>query len=283
MPAAPPLFIRADGPSSASPLLLLHGGPGAHHDYLYPQMLALAETHRVVTYDQRGGGQSRTDDPTPITWETQVGDLARVIHEQGLAGAPIVGYSWGALLAMLYVTRGEAVVRALGDPVPYAAPTRLVLISPAPITRAWRDEFEAALLERGRGSDIQGLRAALAASGLRESDPTAYRQRSFELSVAGYFADPAQAVALTPFRVTAKVQQSIWASLGDFDLQEELRGVSIPSLVLHGRQDPIPLASATAAADCLGAELVVLEACGHVPYVEQPAALFAAIQRFLST
>ena len=35
-----PLFFRADG--AGAPLLLLHGGPGAHHDYLYPQMLALA-------------------------------------------------------------------------------------------------------------------------------------------------------------------------------------------------------------------------------------------------
>src|SRR5687768_2347371 len=70
-----PLYWREDGPADAPPLLLLHGGPGAHHDYLYPQMLALAERHRLVTYDQRGGGQSRTDDPAPITWQTQVADL----------------------------------------------------------------------------------------------------------------------------------------------------------------------------------------------------------------
>jgi proline iminopeptidase len=37
-----------------------------------------------------------------------------------------------------------------------------------------------------------------------------------------------------------------------------------------------------AAAECLGAELVVLDDCGHVPYVEQPALLFGAIERFLA-
>ncbi|MDV7400988.1 alpha/beta fold hydrolase, partial [Arthrospira platensis SPKY1] len=63
---AVPLFLRTDGPPDAEPLVLLHGGPGAHHDYLYPQMLALAARHRLVTYDQRGGGRSRTDDPAPI-------------------------------------------------------------------------------------------------------------------------------------------------------------------------------------------------------------------------
>jgi proline iminopeptidase len=241
-------------------------------------MLALAERHRVITYDQRGGGQSRTDDPAPITWETHVRDLADIVHQFGLVPPTLVGYSWGALLAMLYATAGAHVA---GDR--FVAPARLVLISPAPITRAWRDDFEAELAARGRGPVIQGLRDELAASGLRDRDMAAYRQRSFELSVAGYFADPAKAVSLTPFRVTGKVQQSVWASLGEFDLRPALRGLACPSLVVHGRQDPIPLDSAIAAAECLGAELVVLDQCGHVPYVEQPAALFAAVERFLST
>lgn len=61
------LYYRIDGPVDAPPVLLLHGGPGAHHDYLYPQMLALAENHRVYTYDQRGGGNRRptTRRPSP--------------------------------------------------------------------------------------------------------------------------------------------------------------------------------------------------------------------------
>jgi proline iminopeptidase len=269
-----PLFFRADGPPHAPPLLLLHGGPGAHHDYLYPQMLALADTHRVFTYDQRGGGQSKTDDPAPVTWETQVQDLARVVTEFGLVPPTIVGYSWGALLAMLYA------VQCAQEPS-WPAPARLVLVSPAPITRAWRDVFEQTLAERGRSATIVAMRETLAASGLRESDPAAYRQRAFELSVAGYFADPHRATALTPFRVTGKVQQSVWASLGDFDLRDALRGVHCPTLVVHGREDPIPLASAEATAECLGAELIVLDDCGHVPYVEQPDALFGAIDAFL--
>ena len=109
----------------------------------------------------------------------------------------------------------------------------------------------------------------------------AYRQRSFELSVAGYFANPTLAGSLTPFRVTGRVQQSIWESLDDFDLRDALRAVEMPVLVVHGREDPIPLSSSEAVAKALRGELVVLDACGHVPYVEQPAALFAAIERFL--
>ena len=125
------------------------------------------------------------------------------------------------------------------------------------------------------------MREALAASGLRERDPEAFKQRTFELSVAGYFADPARARDLTPFRVTGRVQQSIWESLGAFDLLPGLRDLRIPSLVVHGRQDPIPLASAAAVASALSAQSVWLDGCGHVPYVEQPDALFSAVREFL--
>ena len=271
-----PLYWRADGPPGAPPLLLLHGGPGAHHDYLYPQLLPLSATERVITDDQRGGGKSKTGASTPVTWQTQVGDLAQIVTEFGLVPPTIIGYSWGALLAMLYATHC-----AKSDDA-RLAPARLVLISPAPITRAWRDDFEAALSARGRHAAILAMREELAASGLRERDPAAYRQRGFELSVAGYFADPAHARALTPFRVTGRVQQSVWESLGAFDLRDELRAVHCPTLVIHGRQDPIPLESAAAVAQSLSAEFIALDDCGHVPYVEQPELLFAAIRRFLA-
>src|SRR5439155_4401255 len=99
---------------------------------------------------------------------------------------------------------------------------------------------------------------------------------------AGYFAHPVSARDLTPFRVTARVQQSVWDSLGDYDVEAKLGKVQVPALVVHGRQDPIPLASSEACARALGARLEVLEDCGHVPYVEQPDALFSVIEPFLA-
>jgi len=274
-----PLYWCAYG-AAPERALVLHGGPGASHDYLLPQMLRLAERRALVLYDQRGGGRSRHDDDREtISWRTQAEDVARVCLELALERPVVIGYSWGGLLAMLHALvaheRGDA--RTL--------PSRLVLIDPAPITRAFREEFEAEFARRQAGPAVQALRDELAASGLRERDPEAYRHRAFEVSVAGYFADPRRASDLTPFRVVGRVQQSIWSSLGDFDLRPQLEALraetGIPALVVHGRQDPIPLASSEACARALGAELVVLEDCGHVPYVEQPDALFAAIERFL--
>jgi proline iminopeptidase len=81
------------------------------------------------------------------------------------------------------------------------------------------------------------------------------------------------------------VQQTVWDSLGDFDLLApgKLDSIHTDALVIHGRQDPIPLASSEAVARALGAQLVVIDGSGHVPYVEQPAMLFSAIHTFLSS
>ena len=263
------------GDPAAPPVLVLHGGPGASHDYLLPQMLALAAEHRVVFYDQRGGGRSRSDDDRePVGWRDQVADVARVVAELNIAPLSLVGYSWGGLLAMLYAIEAHA-----GRVQP--EPERLALIDPAPADRTFREQFEREFAQRQSGPVVAALREELQASGLRERDPEAYRHRAFELSVAGYFADPRRARDLTPFRVTGRVQQSIWSSLGDYDLLPELRQLHLPSFVIHGRQDPIPLASSQAVARALETGCVVLEDCGHVPYVEQPAGLFPPLLAFL--
>ncbi len=269
-----PLYWCSYGPVGAPRLLVLHGGPGADHAYLLPQLLDLANDFELIFYDQRGGGRSKETVPTNITWETQVNDLASVVAEFAIDPLAIVGYSWGALLALLYATEAEK-----GRVAP--RPARLALIDPAPVSLAYRAQFEAEFTRRQQGPAIQQMRAELAASGLKERDPDAYKQRAFELSVAGYFADPNRATDLTPFRVTGRVQQSIWTSLGNFDLTSDLAAVQCPTLIVHGRQDPIPFESSESIAKAMNAELVPLDECGHVPYVEQPAKLFAALKPFL--
>ena len=269
-----PLYWARYGEAGARPLLVLHGGPGADHRYLLPQMLELADRYELIFYDQRGGGRSRSDDPAPITWRTQVNDLIRVIAEFELTPLSIVGYSWGALLAMLYA------LDAVRDPaIPH--PRRMLLLDPAPISRKQRDRFEAEFAARQQSPAILAMRQELADSGLRETDPDAYRQRAFELSVAPYFADPRRATDLTPFRVTGKVQQSVWESLGFYDLSPDLDQVRCPGMLIHGRQDPIPVASSEVAARQLGARFIVIDDCGHVPYVEQPEQLFRHARAFL--
>ena len=271
---ASPLYWASYGLANAPRLLVLHGGPGADHCYLLPQMLHLGENHDLLFYDQRGGGRSKSDARVPVTWQTHVEDLLRVIEEFSLDPLSIVGYSWGAMLALLYAIEQR---KNPGRP----APARMALINPAPLTLEYRRQFEAEFARRQLVPEMQELRDELAASGLREKDPAAYRQRAFELGVAGYFSNPRSANDLTPFRVVGRVQQSVWESLGNFNLIRDMEGIRIPSIVISGRDDPIPTASSVEAAKALGTKLVLLDECGHVPYVEQPAQLFAALDTFL--
>lgn len=248
------LFERRIGRGPAT--VVLHGGPGAHHDYLLPGFDALAAGRTLIYYDQRGGGRSSVPREVPVGWREQVADLDALREAWGLERLSIAGYSWGGLLALLYATDHPAHVE------------RLALVSPAPAWRSARVEYERRLAERTMAPALQEARAALRASGLRERDPEAFQRRSFELSVAGYFHDPAKVSALTPFRVTGRTQHEVWNSLGDYDLRPALERVRVPVVVLHGDDDPIPAESARALATALAAPFHLLPDCGHVPYVE---------------
>jgi proline iminopeptidase len=268
------LYWARYGKEGGRQLLMLHGGPGADHCYLLPQMLHLGQKFDLLFYDQRGGGKSKSDARIPVTWQMHVEDLHRIVQEFQLDPLSIVGYSWGAMLGLLYLIE-QRERPELGKPY------RMVMISPAPLTSEYRAQFEAEFNRRQQSPEIQRLREELAASGVRERDPAAYRQRAFEIGVAGYFSNPENARDLTPFRVVGRVQQSVWESLGGFTLIRDLEGIRLPSIVIHGRDDPIPTASSVEAAQALETKLVLLDECGHVPYVEKPSELFAAVDSFL--
>lgn len=249
--------------------MVLHGGPGAHHDYLLPQFDRLADGRRLRYYDQRGGGRSAVGRDTPVGWEAQVADLDALLDFWDLVPATILGYSWGGLLAALH---------ALAHPDRVA---RLALVSPAPVWRPGRERFEQNFAERMQAPAVREAREALRASDLRQEDPEAYRRRAFELSVAGYFKDPLAVHDLTPFRVTGRTQQAVWESLGDYDLRDDLAALELPARVFHGRHDPIPLDEAERTAALLDAELVVFEESGHCPYVEETDAFVEALDMWL--
>lgn len=254
---------------SGPPVVMLHGGPGASHDYLRPGFDRLAQGRTLVYYDQRGGGRSPVDRDVPVGWEEQVADLDALREVWGLERLTICGYSWGGLLAMLYaVTHADRV-------------ERLALVSPAPAWRAARQQFEATFARRNLDPALQAERAKLRESGLRESDPEAFQRRLFELSVVPYFVDPTKVRELTPFRIVGRTQQEVWGSLGDYDLRPRLAALQLPSLVLHGREDVIPYEAAEEAARLLRAEWHLLSPCGHCPHVEQPEAFARAVGGFL--
>jgi proline iminopeptidase len=262
------LYVRRVG--EGPPTVVLHGGPGAHHDYLLPGFDTLAHNRELIYYDQRGGGRSPVPREVPVGWPEQVADLEALRSLWNIERLTLAGYSWGGLLALLY---------ALEYPNRVG---RLALVSPAPTWRAARERFEQTFSRRTLDPAFQAERQRLRESGLRERDPAAFQQRMFELSVAGYFYDPNRARDLTPFRITGRTQQEVWASLGDYDLRTRLPSLAgIPAIVLHGDSDPIPIEAARATAELIGAEFHPLTHCGHVPYVEALEEFSRLLNEFL--
>src|SRR5712692_4585042 len=265
------LFTRRAG--AGPPVVVLHGGPGASHDYLLPQYDALARHRALLYYDQRGGGRSPAPRDTPLGWREHVADLEALRQHWNIERLVLVGYSWGGLLAVLYSLEHPDRIE------------RLALIAPAGLSAASQREFEHRLGARMTDPRITRTRADLQASGLATSDPEKYRRLAFALSVAVYFRDPNMALQMTPFRITARTQQAVWHSLGDYDLRTRIREV-LPkdraprTLIVHGIYDPLPLAGSRDLAALLGAGIVSLPT-GHAPHVEAPREFAATLDSFL--
>jgi proline iminopeptidase len=249
-----PIFERRVG--TGPPTVVLHGGPGAHHDYLLPGFDALAHGRELIYYDQRGGGRSSVPRDVPVGWREHVLDLEELRKQWGFERLTLAGYSWGGLLALLYAVEFPARIN------------RLALVSPAPAWTEARREFESRFAARNLAPGLQAQRAALRESDLRTRDPAEYAKRQFELSVAPYFSDPHRARDLTPFRVTGRTQQEVWRSLDGYDLRPALPRLNVPALLIQGDEDVIPVEATRALADLLGAELHLMAGSGHVPYVE---------------
>src|SRR5471032_2470489 len=86
-----------------APLVIVHGGPGASHDYFLPYLLPLARHNKLVFIDERGSGKSqKLDDPAGYTVENMVEDVEAVRQGLVLGKISLLGHSYGGVLAQAY-------------------------------------------------------------------------------------------------------------------------------------------------------------------------------------
>lgn len=275
LPLSIPLPTNAEGEASLFGLrvgsgharqlaIVLHGGPGASMDYLRPQLDALASADRdLFYYDQRGGGRSTLPAGWPAAGiDVHLLDLDRVIDAVSPHAKPaLVGYSWGGLLALRY---------ALASPERIE---RLLLIAPAPPWAEARERIKPNMKAAAERPEALAFIASL--------DRTDRRQR-FASAVVGYFYDPVRALELTPFVSRERAERAAWDSVRGYDLRPELAGLSVPTLVVHGTEDPVPIDGSRELCRLSGATLVEIERCGHCPFIEGADVLIPAARRFLS-
>jgi proline iminopeptidase len=89
-----------------APIVIVHGGPGASHDYLLPYLLPLARQNRLIFIDERGSGRSqKLDDPAGYTVENMVEDVEAVRQGLLLGKITLLGHSYGGVLAQAYALK----------------------------------------------------------------------------------------------------------------------------------------------------------------------------------
>src|SRR5579863_1867825 len=113
-----------------APLVIVHGGPGASHDYFLPYLLPLARHNKLIFIDERGSGKSeKLEDPKGYTVENMVEDVEDVRQALGLGKIALLGHSYGGALAQAYALKYQSNL------------TQLILCSTFSSTRAINEVF----------------------------------------------------------------------------------------------------------------------------------------------
>jgi proline iminopeptidase len=272
------LYVREIG--AGPPIVVVHGGPDFDHEYLLPELDLLAGRFRLTYYDQRGRGRSFSGErAADITVASEMDDLDQVRASAGTEAVALLGHSFGALLAVEYAIRQPGRV------------SHLLLVNPAPVSHAGMLALRAELTRR-RGPDGVARMRELAAEPAYVRGDAAVEAAYYRIHFGVTLDDPDQLDAVvgrlrrsfSPAGIVAarEIEASLYAQTWDredYDRLPALGALTIPTLVVAGDRDlvPLPVIRELAAA-IRGARLVVLDPCGHFAYLERPAAFGALVR-----
>jgi 3-oxoadipate enol-lactonase/4-carboxymuconolactone decarboxylase len=245
--------VAVDGPPGAPAILLIHS-LGSSLRLWDAQAEALARGHRVIRYDLRGHGLTEVG-AGPCTVEDLADDAVAVLDALGITAAHVAGVSIGGMVAQAVAARAPARVRSL-----VLCDTALAI--PPPET--WRQR---AALVRAEGV------AAVADGVLGRWVP------------ASYLASPAgRGLRQTLLRTPADGYAAAAEALAVADLSRTTPAIRAPTLVIVGELDPsTPVAASEALRDAIpGARLTVIPGALHVPMLDRPDEVTAAILGFLT-
>jgi proline-specific peptidase len=262
------------------PLLALHGGPGACHDYLESLEDLAATGRRVIFYDQLGCGNS--DHPhNPAMWTVplyveEVDDMRRAL---GLDRLHILGQSWGGMLGMEY---------ALTQPEGLAS--LIVSDSPASMEQ-W--VAEANRLRDDLPADVQQTLLQHEADGTTNS-------KEYEAAMLVFYrrhvcrADPGPEYVARSFAKLAEDPEvyntmngpsefHVIGTLRTWNIVDRLGEIRMPTLLLSGRHDEAtPAIVETIHRGIPESEWVLFEQSSHMPHVEERERYMQVVGAFLA-
>jgi L-proline amide hydrolase len=258
--------LRPQGPA---PLVTLHGGPGATHDYLL-SLSDLAEARGVVFYDQLGNGRS-THYPERgaefWTVELFVSELHNLVDALGIGERHhVLGQSWGGFLAQEYAFTSPRGLQSLvladtaaSFPDFVTECNRLRQQLPPEVEATLRRHEEA-----GTTDDPEYEEACMVfyQRHLCRLDPWPPEVGE---SFAWLERDPT-----VYHTMNGPSEFHVVGSLKDWQSRDQLGEIGVPTLLLSGRHDEAtPALQETLAAGIPDCEWVVFEESSHMPHVEE--------------
>jgi proline iminopeptidase len=278
------LYYRVAG-HGADTIIAIHGGPGMDHESIYGDFTPLTAKHTVIFYDQRGGGKSTLPtDTSTLVAKRQIQDLDELRQHFGLSRVTLVAHSYGPLLAASY---------AIAHPNNVS---KMVFFGPVPPYRAdfWQ-RFGKSLNARIDSAQ----RAAMAkASRIMTSADGDTRQgcRDFwAIATRPRLAEPDRSMSMIKSDLCATdpagirygntmSNHIIMNSYGDWDLRPQLKTLRIPTLIVHGEQESIPMDMVEQWATSIpGARLFRVPRAAHFTYAERPEIVWPEVEAFLAT
>lgn len=276
------LYYREVG--GGQPIIVLHGGPDFDHRYLLPDMDRLSNAYRLIYYDQRGRGKSLSQrGPEDISISTEIDDLERLRKYLQLDPIAVLGHSWGGHLAMEYAIRHPSRVSHLILMNTSVASHGDYLLMRQEI-RGRRAAYEEVLNKMVASTEYMGGDPDAVTATYRIHYGTMIKQpEHLERLMTSLRLSFTKEGILRGREIEDRLVRETWLS-ADFDLFPKLERLSVPTLVIHGDYDVIPVPCVTRIAQAIpGAHFVLLKDCGHFPYIEAPDKLREAINEFFGS
>jgi L-proline amide hydrolase len=262
------------------PVVCLHGGPGATHDYIEPLEALAATGRRAVFYDQLGCGKSDLpDDPDLCTVELFVDEVGAVREELGLDRVHLFGNSWGGMLAMEY---------ALTQPPGLAS---LVLASAPASIPQWVEET--ARLRSLLPQDVQETLRRHEAAGTTDDPEYVDACRVFyERHVCRALPWPDCVERSFDFvnrhgfvyrTMNGPSEFHVVGTLREWDVVDRLPEIRVPTLVVTGEHDEAtPAINRTVSEAIPGAKSVIYPGASHMAHVEDTAGYVRLLDEFFT-
>jgi proline iminopeptidase len=271
------VFSTDDPGNGSLPLVCVNGGLIFDHRLLWPALAPLAAQRQLVFYDQRGRGASAVPPGARASRvEFDAADLAELPAAIGLDRYHLLGHSWGGGISMLSTTYKSSNVASL------------TLLNPVGLDGDWLPELTPAAAARLSGAELDRLLAADAAvrfDAPTAADPDALSEYAAAIYPA-WFAEPELATLLAPPRSTSITGAAVSARLrrDGYDWHQRVGPIPVPTLLIHGTADLLPVSLAERTVRTLGkqAGLLPVPDAGHNPFWEQPLIVFPAIDQFLA-